>query len=303
MSIPLRVRQEQRNREDDTWTQAQEIPKGKNQSGNQVVEIEVINLVNHERMNEFSMDEAEIDYLVESISTSGILQPIVVRPHPNLPGKYQVLSGHRRKRAAERLHLKTVPCTVMDLNDNQADTVFYVTNLTQRTALKPSERANAYAKMKEALEREGSDRTTAQVAQMNGENIRVVQRYIKIASLNQALLQNLDEGKISLRAATVLSDLTAEAQGHLVAIMNEHGCDKLTEEQAKAVVTLPRHDRPALERSLFPIKERKRKAKPQGFIKIPRVELEKYMEIDGLSEAEIKDLVLAIIQEYKERSE
>ena len=302
MPIPLRVRQEQRDQREENKAQELEVLQERILPRNQVVEIEVVNLVNHERMNEFSMDEAEIDYLVESISTSGILQPLIVRHHPILPGKYQVLSGHRRKRAAERLHLKTVPCSVMELNDNEADTVFYVTNLTQRTSLKPSERANAYAKMKEALEREGSDRTTAQIAQMNGDNIRVVQRYIKIASLNQVLLQKLDEGKISLRAATVLSDLTAEAQSSLVAVMNEHGCDKITEEQAKGVVTLPRHDRISLERSLFPIKERKRKTKPLGFIKIPREDLESYMEIDGLSEAEIKELVLTIIQEHKERS-
>ena len=171
--------------------------------------------------------------LTESISAHGILNPLLVRPLEGEDGKYEIISGHRRYFAAQKLRLKKVPCTVHFI-DRDAATVMMVDSNCQRTELLPSEKAWAYKMKVEALSHQGktsgpvvpkSDdaRTTAEVGAQNGDSYKTVQRYIRLTYLIPELLQYVDEGKIGMRPAVEMSYLNEEVQRDIVDRIDESG--------------------------------------------------------------------------------
>ena len=176
---------------------------------------------------------AELDDLTESIGTHGILNPLLVRPLEGEDGKYEIISGHRRYAAAQKLGLKKVPCTVHFI-DRDAATVMMVDSNCQRTELLPSEKAKAYKMKVEALSHQGktsgpvvpkSDnaRTTAEVGAQYGDGYKTVQRYIRLTYLVPELLQYVDEGKIGMRPAVEMSYLDEEVQRDIVDRIDESG--------------------------------------------------------------------------------
>ena len=175
----------------------------------------------------------ELDDLTESIGTHGILNPLLVRPLESEDGKYEIISGHRRFFAAQKLGLKKVPCTVHFI-DRDAATVMMVDSNCQRTELLPSEKAKAYKMKVEALSHQGrasgpvvpkSDdaRTTAEVGAQHGDGYKTVQRYIRLTYLVPELLQYVDEGKIGMRPAVEMSYLDEEIQRDIVDRIDESG--------------------------------------------------------------------------------
>ena len=176
---------------------------------------------------------AELDDLTESIGTHGILNPLLVRPLEGEDGKYEIISGHRRYAAAQKLGLRKVPCTVHFI-DRDAATVMMVDSNCQRTELLPSEKAKAYKMKVEALSHQGktsgpvvpkSDdaRTTAEVGAQYGDGYKTVQRYIRLTYLVPELLQYVDEGKIGMRPAVEMSYLEEEVQRDIVDRIDESG--------------------------------------------------------------------------------
>ncbi len=173
----------------------------------------------------------ELDDLTESIGTHGILSPLLVRPLEETEGKYEIISGHRRYAAAQKLGLKKVPCTVHFI-DRDAATVMMVDSNCQRTELLPSEKAWAYKMKMDAMSRQGkrtdlkADGTSSPVATKSDtaesigakENISrdQVYRYIRLTYLVPELLQYVDEGKIGMRPAVEMSYLDEEVQRDIV---------------------------------------------------------------------------------------
>ena len=169
------------------------------------------------------MDE-DMENLVESVKERGVLSPVLVRPLAD--GSYQMVSGHRRKRASELAGLETVPCIVRELTDDEA-TILMVDSNLQRERVLPSERAHAYKMKLEAMKRQGQRndltlspmetklRTSAVIAQGSGDSRAQVDRYIRLTKLIPPLLDLVDEGKIAFRPAVELSYLTESEQSSL----------------------------------------------------------------------------------------
>lgn len=170
-------------------------------------------------------EDEEMEALVESIEQNGILSPLIVRPIEN--GKYEIVSGHRRKHAAELAGLTTVPVCKRELSRDEAVLAMVDSNL-HREHLLPSEKAFAYKMKLEAIKHQGQ--TSRQVVDKSkaadtignevGESGRQVQRFIRLTNLIPELLRRVDSGEIALTPAYELSFLTAEQQQDVVEEMS-----------------------------------------------------------------------------------
>lgn len=193
-------------------------------------------------------DDEKIQEMAESVAQHGILVPGIVRPRPG--GGYELVSGHRRKRACELAGLDTMPVFVRELDDDEAILIMVDSNL-QRERILPSEKAFAYKMKLEAMKRQGkrSDLTCVPVAhKLNGKKSRdilaeqvgesqdQIRRYIRLTYLLPALLQMVDENKLVLRPAVELSHLAQEEQALLLEVMGRLGVVP-TLEQAQRLKT------------------------------------------------------------------
>ena len=171
-------------------------------------------------------DNEEMDQLVWSVLTQGLLTPLVVRPLDN--GEYEVISGHRRLHACKKAGIETVPALIYAI-DRDAAAIALVDSNLQREHILPSEKAFAYKLKLEAMNHQG--RTSGQVGQKwtrdeiaEGESGRQVQRYIRLTNLIPGILQKVDEGRIALTPAVELSYLTDAEQEDLLETMESEDC-------------------------------------------------------------------------------
>lgn len=176
-------------------------------------------------------DDECMNDLVSSIKERGLIQPIIVRPiEDNL---YEMVSGHRRKRAFELAGLKTIPAKVVELTRDEAILVMVDSNL-QREVILPSEKAKAYKMRLDAMKRQGqrSDLTSNPVGgklkgmesagiigEQSGDSQTQVRRYIRLTELIPEMLDLVDEGKVAMRPAVEISYLPKESQEQLVKAM------------------------------------------------------------------------------------
>ena len=179
----------------------------------------------------YHMDSAAIEWLAESIKVMGVLQPIVVRQ--KAAGNYEILAGHRRTAAAKQAGLNTIPALVyVDLDDDSAAYIFHVTNLGQRD-IRPSEKAYGYKEVLRVLESKGllSGQTTAAIAAETGDDVRTIQRYKRLSELTDSLLDAVDRGDLSIRAAGELSYLPQKQQDKVAQKINDG--EKVTQQDAR----------------------------------------------------------------------
>lgn len=169
------------------------------------------------------LDES-MDELVDSIKQSGVLTPVIARPHKD--GGYEILSGHRRVKACELAGITEIPVVVKNLDDDTA-TILLVDSNLQREHILPSEKAFAYQMKLEAMKRQGArtDLTSAQIgqklenkvskdilAEQVGESRNQIQRYIRLTNLIDPILQMVDNNQIAMNAAVELSYLGSKEQ-------------------------------------------------------------------------------------------
>lgn len=174
--------------------------------------------------------------LVESVSERGVLVPAIVRPKAD--GRYELISGHRRKKASEYANKKTLRCIVSDMEDDAATIVMVDSNI-QRTDILPSEKAFAYKMKLDAMKHQGErtditsnplgrklmNKETAQIiGEENGDSQTQVRRYIRLTYLVPELLEMVDEGKIKMRPAVEISYLDEDAQRDLVDAIDLEEC-------------------------------------------------------------------------------
>ena len=189
-------------------------------------------------------DDEEMERLAESIGENGVLVPLTVRA--SRADRYELVSGHRRKRAAELAGLESVPCIVRAMTDEEATIAMVDSNLQRETIL-PSERAFAYSMRLEAMKHQGqrTDLTSAQLAQKSSgrwsrdilaEELGVskdkVQRFIRLTHLIPELLALVDEGRMKMLPAVEVSYLPQEEQAWLFDAMGAQAC---TPSHAQAV--------------------------------------------------------------------
>lgn len=169
-------------------------------------------------------DDEDMARLIESIKERGVITPATVRRKED--GRYELISGHRRKRACELAGFDTLRCEVVDLNRDEA-TILMVESNYQRSQILPSEKAFAYKMRLEAMKRQGfrSDLTSTpvgqkfsveQIADKSDDSKTQIQRYIRLTNLVPELLDYVDEGRIKMRPAVELSFLDEDSQRDVV---------------------------------------------------------------------------------------
>ena len=171
-------------------------------------------------------DDEDMIQLVESVKERGVITPATVRQKED--GRYELISGHRRKRACELAGFEALRCEVVDL-DRDAATVLMVESNYQRSQILPSEKAFAYKMRLEAMKRQGQrsdltlspvgtkfDRSSEAITEETGDSRNQIHRYIRLTNLVQELLDLVDEGKIKMRPAVELSYLDEDSQRAVV---------------------------------------------------------------------------------------
>lgn len=171
-------------------------------------------------------EDEDMDALVESIRERGIITPITVRPKED--GRYEIVSGHRRRKACELAGLDTIKAEIRDMTRDEA-IILMVDSNVQRSNILPSEKARAYKMKLEAMNRQGQRtdltssplgtkfRTDEQMAKENGDSRNQIHRYIRLNNLAPELLDMVDKGRIAMRPAVELSYLPIDEQQMLVA--------------------------------------------------------------------------------------
>ena len=170
-------------------------------------------------------DDEDMQQLVESIKERGVITPATVRQKED--GRYELISGHRRKRACELAGFDTLRCEVVDLNRDEA-TILMVESNFQRSQILPSEKAYAYKMRLDAMNRQGQrtdltstplvskSRTNEELGNQVGESREQIRRYVRLTNLVPELLEFVDEGRIKMRPAVELSYLDEDCQSDVV---------------------------------------------------------------------------------------
>jgi ParB family chromosome partitioning protein len=179
-------------------------------------------------------DDEDMIQLVESVKERGVITPATVRQKED--GRYELISGHRRKRACELAGFEALRCEVVDL-DRDAATVLMVESNYQRSQILPSEKAFAYKMRLEAMKRQGQrsdltlspvgtkfDRSSEAITEETGDSRNQIHRYIRLTNLVQELLDLVDEGKIKMRPAVELSYLDEDRQRAVVDEIDLNQC-------------------------------------------------------------------------------
>ena len=257
-------------------------------------------------------DDEEMAELTESISTFGVINPVIVRKKDN--DRYELISGHRRKYACTKLGIDTLPVIVRDLSREEA-IIYMVDSNLQREHILPSERAKAYKMKMEALKRIPGKRydekgaplvpllngmkTRDIVGAENGESREQVRRYIRLNNLIPELLEDVDMGKIAFRPAVELSYLEEEEQKDLSYYIDENEATPSLS-QAIQMKKLSQTGVLTEERIQAILLEEKPNQKPK--IKVPMERIQNYFPPDA-SAKEIEDTIVEALKDYRQKQE
>ena len=243
-------------------------------------------------------DDAEMDQLVFSILTQGLLTPISVRPIED--DEYEVISGHRRLHACRKAGIKTVPALIYTL-DRDAATIAMVDSNLHREKILPSEKAFAYKMKIEAIGHQG--KTCGQVGHKSRDMFsdvdsgRQVQRYIRLTELIPDILRMVDDGKIALTPAVELSYLTKQEQRDLLETMESEDCTPSLS-QAMQLKKLSQSGLLTMD-GIFDLL-REPKANQQDKISFRMDDLRRYFP-KSYSAARIQETILKLLSDYQKK--
>ena len=243
-------------------------------------------------------DDEEMDRLVYSVLTQGLLTPIVVRPIDN--GEYEVISGHRRLRACQKAGIQTVPALIYTLDRDEAAIALVDSNL-HRERILPSEKAFAYKLKMDALSHQGKTSrqhgekwSITQLSESAEESERQVHRYIRLTYLIPEILRMVDEGRIALTPAVELSYLAEQEQRDLLETMESEDC---TPSLSQAVQLKKLSQAGELDMDKIFELLRQPKANQKDKISFRVDELRKFFP-KSYTASKIQDTILKLITEY-----
>ena len=252
------------------------------------------------------LDDEAMQRTVESVAQFGVLAPLIVRPREE--GGYEIISGHRRQRAAELAGLTTLPVIVRDMDDNQAIINMVDSNL-QRESILPSERAFAYKMKLEAIKNQGarSDLTSSQVGmklqaldivgQDAGDSRNQVHRYIRLTNLIPELLDLVDQKKISFNPAVELSYLAdSEQRDFLEAMQDTQNAPSLS--QAQRIKKLSQEGKCSYD-AIFDIMGEEKKAE-QDRVTIKNDVLRKYFP-KSYTPKQMEDTIIKLLEQWQKK--
>ena len=251
-------------------------------------------------------DDEKMMETVESVKKRGVIFPAIVRKKKD--GTYEMVAGHRRRRACQLAQLSEMPCIVRELTDDEA-TILMVDSNVQREEILPSERAWAFKMKLEALNRQGKrvDLTSTPsvqklsveiVAEEFGISREQVRRYVALTNLDSALLKMVDENKIALRPAVQISYMKKQDQKELLDVIESFDATP-SEKQAKLLRDLSENG--ILDRDK--IDEIMAEEKPNQVVqyKIKYERFRKYLPKNVETEQEVEDFLLICIKEHYNR--
>ncbi len=261
------------------------------------------------------MDE-EMEQMVESVKERGVLSPVLVRPMPD--GSYQMVSGHRRKRAAELVGLPTLPCIVRELTDDEAIIIMVDSNL-QREKVLPSEKAFAYKMKLDAMKRQGQrrdltsspvgtklgTRSNQELAEQSPDSKTQIHRYICLTNLipelldmvDNSVLKEKDKLQMALRPAVELSYLSKDEQNALLEIMESEDC---TPSHAQAIKIRDFSEKGKLNPAVIQSILQEEKPNQVEQFKIPRNRIDKFFPA-GTPAQKIEDTIVKALEMYRKR--
>ena len=263
------------------------------------------------------MDESMME-LADSVKQHGVLVPSLVRPMPD--GSYQMVSGHRRKRAAELAGLPTVPCIVRELTDDEAIIIMVDSNL-QREQVLPSEKAFAYKMKLEAMKRQAGrpsknnsapvgpnllgTRSNEELASQSPDSKTQIQRYIRLTNLIPELLEMVDNSvlkekdkmQMALRPAVELSYLPENEQNALLEVMESEDC---TPSHAQAIKIRDFSEKGKLNPDVILSIMQEEKPNQVEQFKIPRSRIDKFFPA-GTPAQKIEDTIVKALEMYRRR--
>lgn len=258
-------------------------------------------------------DDEEMEKLKDSISLYGVLTPVVARRCEN--GRYELISGHRRKYACKALGIEFIPAIVREMSREEAVIAMVDSNL-QREHILPSEKAFAYKIKLEAIKCQGrrNDLTSPPVVEKlgknekdvlsatvigakNGDSYEQVRRYIRLTELVPELLELVDDGRMAFRPAVEISYLTEDEQRDLVETIDSEDCTPSLS-QACRMKKLSQEGKLDMD-AIFAIMTEE-KANQKEKIKIPAERLDRFFE-RGTPQAEIEKVIIAALEDYYAR--
>lgn len=248
------------------------------------------------------IDNEDMEQLAESVRINGIINPAIVREKPN--GRYELISGHRRKRACELAGLTTLKCEVCELSDDEA-TIFMVDSNIQRSSILPSEKAFSYKMRLDAIKRRNENgaplghlKSRDILSDETGESREQIRRYIRLTELIPQLLELVDKSKIKIRPAVEISYLSKDLQEQLYDII-ERSKAYPSQAQAEKMKVLYQTEELNANKMAEIMEKKKKPAKDKNEIAIPYAAVKDYFP-GNYGPEQILDEIIKMIQNTAE---
>ena len=250
-------------------------------------------------------DDAEMNTLIESVQTQGILSPLIVRPIENTD-EYEVVSGHRRLHAAVKAGISEVPALIYAL-DRDAAAIAVVDSNLHREHILPSEKAFAYKLKYEALKHQGTScqvgtksRTDEQIAENADDSARQIQRYIRLTYLIPEFLEKMDKGEIALSVGVELSFLDESSQRE---VLEQCAINDCTPSYSQAWRMHKADREGTLTTAAIQTIMSEEKANQKARLKIPMERIRKFFP-QSYTAAQIEDAVVKLCErDYRRRTD
>ena len=256
-------------------------------------------------------DDDKMKEMVKSVKEYGVILPVIVRPKEN--GTYEMISGHRRKRACELAGVKQIRCIVKNLSDDEA-TILMVDSNIQREEILPSEKAFAYKMKLNAMKHQGKkidideeETSTPVVAKLRtdeilgeevGESRENIRRYIRLTELIPELLEEVDNKRIAFRPAVELSYLSDENQ---YVVLNKLEYDDTSPSLSQAIVLKKMQQEGTITEEKIEELLDKEKPNQKEFIKIHNEKIDRYIPTKIKETGNVEDFIIMCVQEHNKR--
>ena len=257
------------------------------------------------------INDENMQEMVKSVKEYGVILPVIVRPKED--GTYEMISGHRRKRACELAGIKQIRCIVKDLTDDEA-TILMVDSNIQREEILPSEKAFAYKLKLEAMKHQGkridleeNETSTPVVSKLRtdeilgeevGESRENIRRYIRLTYLIPELLEEVDNKRIAFRPAVELSYLEEDYQ---YVVLNKLQYDEVSPSLSQAITLKKMQQEGTISEEKIENLLDKEKPNQKEFIKIHNDRIEKYIPTKVKDSGKIEDFIIQCVEEHNKR--
>lgn len=257
------------------------------------------------------INDEKMQEMVKSVKEYGVILPVIVRPKED--ETYEMISGHRRKRACELAGIKQIRCIVKDLTDDEA-TILMVDSNIQREEILPSEKAFAYKLKLEAMKHQGkridleeNETSTPVVSKLRtdeilgeevGESRENIRRYIRLTYLIPELLEEVDNKRIAFRPAVELSYLEEDYQ---YVVLNKLQYDEVSPSLSQAITLKKMQQEGTISEEKIENLLDKEKPNQKEFIKIHNDRIEKYIPTKVKDSGKIEDFIIQCVEEHNKR--